>query len=81
MRFPNGKTNIAFTGVSDNAFRDADAEAVVSGKTLASDTIAAAVDAALQGVTILSDHYASEDYRRHLAKVYLKKALVAVSGL
>lgn len=79
MRFPNGKTNIAFTGVSDNAFRDADAEKVVSGKTLTSDTIAAAVDAALQGVTVLSDHYASEDYRRHLAKVYLKKALMAVA--
>ena len=79
MRFPNGKTNIAFTGVSENAFRDADAENVASGKTLGSDTIAAAVDAALQDVTILSDHYASEDYRRHLAKVYLKKALMAVA--
>jgi carbon-monoxide dehydrogenase medium subunit len=79
MRFPNGKTNIAFTGVSDNAFRDADAEKVVSGKTLSNDTIAAAVDAALQDVTILSDHYASEEYRRHLAKVYLKKALMAVA--
>jgi carbon-monoxide dehydrogenase medium subunit len=81
MRFPNGKTNIAFTGVSDNAFRDANAEKVVSGKTLSNDTITAAVDASLQGVTILSDHYASEDYRRHLAKVYLKKALEAVCGL
>ena len=61
IRFPDGKTNIAFTGVSDNAFR------------------ADAGEAALSGISILSDHYASEEYRLHLAKVYLKKALQAVA--
>lgn len=61
VRFPDGKTNIAFTGISDNAFRASDAEA------------------ALSGVIFLSDHYASAEYRKHLAKVYLKKALQAVS--
>ena len=79
MRFPNGKTNIAFTGVSDNAFRDSNAEAVVSGKEISNDSIAAAAKAAVQSVNILSDHYASEEYRKHLAKVYLKKALQAVA--
>ena len=61
VRFPDGKTNIAFTGVSDNAFRADSAEA------------------ALSCVIFLSDHYASAEYRKHLAKVYLKKALQAVS--
>ena len=61
VRFPDGKTNIAFTGVSDNAFRADNGEA------------------ALSGVNFLSDHYASAEYRQHLAKVYLKKALKAVS--
>ena len=61
MKFPDGKTNIAFTGVSDNAFRADNGEA------------------ALSGVIFLSDHYASAEYRQHLAKVYLKKALKAVS--
>jgi carbon-monoxide dehydrogenase medium subunit len=79
MRFPDGKTNIAFTGISDNAFRDSGAENAVSGKPITADTIAAAQNAALQGVNILSDHYASEEYRRHLASVYLKKALQAVA--
>ena len=79
MRFPDGKTNIAFTGVSDNAFRDSNAEAVVSGKVISNDSIAAAAKAAVQSVNILSDHYASEEYRKHLAKVYLKKALQAVA--
>jgi carbon-monoxide dehydrogenase medium subunit len=79
MRFPDGKTHIAFTGVSENAFRDSNAEAVVSGKEINNDSIAAAAKAAAHGVNILSDHYASEEYRKHLAKVYLGKALKAVA--
>lgn len=78
MRFPDGKTNIAFTGVSENAFRDSSAENEVSGKPLSNDSIAAAANAAANNVTILGDHFASEEYRKHLAKVYLKKALNAV---
>ena len=61
VRFPDGKTNIAFAGISDNAFRANNAET------------------ALSGVIFLSDHYASAEYRKHLAKVYLKKALKAIS--
>ena len=79
MRFADGKTTIAFTGVSDNAFRDSNAENAVSGKAINDASIAAAVNAALQNVNIMSDHYASEEYRKHLAKVYLKKALQAVT--
>jgi len=78
MRSANGKTNIAFTGVSNNAFRDANAEAEVSGKPLDGATIEAAANAAVHNVQVLSDNFASEEYRRHVAKVYLKKALEAV---
>ena len=39
MRFPDGKTNIAFTGIAENAFRDANAENEVSGKPLNDDSI------------------------------------------
>jgi aerobic carbon-monoxide dehydrogenase medium subunit len=80
MRFANGKTNIAFTGVAENAFRDAGAEQAIAGKAIDEASINAAVNAALQSVTVLSDHYASEAYRKHLAKVYLKKALMIVKG-
>lgn len=73
MRKPDGTTNIAFTGVSDTPFRDGGAEAA------ASSSIDAALNAAIAGVSVMSDHYASEEYRKHLAKVYLKKALQAVS--
>jgi aerobic carbon-monoxide dehydrogenase medium subunit len=78
MRFPDGKTNIAFTGVAENAFRDTNAENEVSGKALNDDSISAAANAAVSNVTVMGDHFASEEYRRHLAKVYLKKALEAV---
>ena len=78
MRFPDGKTNIAFTGVSEHAFRDSTAENEVSGKSLNNDSISAAADAAISNVTVLGDQFASEEYRKHLAKVYLKKALNAV---
>jgi carbon-monoxide dehydrogenase medium subunit len=78
MRFANGKTNIAFTGVTENAFRDTAAEQAIAGKQIDEASITAAMNAALQNGTILADHYASEEYRRHLAKVYLKKALMAV---
>jgi len=78
MRFPDGKTNIAFTGVGENAFRDSNAENAVSGKPLNNDTISAAVNASVSNVTVMGDHFASEEYRKHLAKVYLKKTLEAV---
>jgi carbon-monoxide dehydrogenase medium subunit len=78
MRFPDGKTNIAFTGVSEHAFRDTPSENEVSGKALNNDSISAAANAAISNVTVLGDRFASEEYRKHLAKVYLKKALNAV---
>ncbi len=78
VRFPDGKINIAFTGVSENAFRDTAAENEVTGKELNNDSISAAANAAVSKVTVLGDHFASAEYRNHLAKVYLKKALKAV---
>lgn len=78
VRFADGKINIAFTGVSDNAFRDSNAENALSGKPLNDQAIDEAVNASLQNADIMGDHYASGEYRKHLAKVYLKKALQAV---
>ncbi len=74
MKPAGGGIRIAFIGVSDTPCRDTAAEqAYISGGT------EAAVEKALDGLEyILSDHYASENYRRHIAKVYLRKALEAV---
>jgi carbon-monoxide dehydrogenase medium subunit len=78
IRFPGGKTNIAFTGVAESPFRDSTAEQAVSGKTLDAANIDTAVNMAANGVNILGDNFASEEYRKHLARVYLKRALQAV---
>jgi len=77
MRSGN-KVNIAFTGVSENAFRDTAAEQALAGKELNGASIEAAAKVAAEGVSLLQDHYATESYRKHLAKVYLKRALQAV---
>jgi carbon-monoxide dehydrogenase medium subunit len=78
LRYPGEKTNIAFTGVADTPFRDIAAEQAVSGKPLDVVNIDAAASAAAEGVNINSDLFASSEYRKHLAKVFLKRALQAV---
>lgn len=78
LRYPGQKTNTAFTGVADTPFRDTEAEKAVSGKSLDAANIDAAINAAVQRVSVLSDNFASQEYRKHLAKVFLKRALQAV---
>ena len=78
LKTADGKINVAYTGVSSCAFRDAGAEKALTGKKLDAASIEAASKAAAEGTNILSDHYASEKYRKHLAKVYLKRALLAI---
>lgn len=65
---------VAFTGVSENAFRDKHVESVLEGNSISPETVANAAARAAQNVSILSDHYASEDYRKHIATVYCKRA-------
>lgn len=79
LRYPDEKINIAFTGVADTPFRDSAAEQAVSGKALDAANIDASVNIAANGVNILGDNFASEKYRKHLARVYLKRALQAVA--
>ncbi len=80
----NGATaesvRVAFTGVADRAFRDTAVENALSGQSLDEASIAAAAKKAADGQHLLSDHFASENYRRHLAKVYAKRALTVAAG-
>ncbi len=71
---------VAFTGVSDGPFRDANVENALSGKAASADNVAAAAAQAAQGVNLLSDHFASEKYRLHLAQVFAKRALSDVTA-
>ena len=77
---PSGDVRIALTGVGSHAYRVHQVEQVLSGN-LSQDRISEALQADVtDGQDVLSDHYASEEYRSHLAKVYVKKALTALIG-
>ncbi len=71
VKSADGRVNVAFSGVSEAPFRDTAAEQLINSGQV--------VSTAASGMSILSDHYASEEYRRHLATVYLKRALAAVA--
>ena len=69
---------VAFNGVGDHAYRAFGVESSLQGKTLFEETIANASTAATEGVEIImSDHYADEAYRSHLAQVICRRALTA----
>lgn len=66
---------VALTGVGEYAYRATGVENALKGKALNADTIEAAVTNVTDGVDVMSDHYASEKYRTHLAHVFVKRAL------
>ena len=73
-----GNVKVSLTGVSEFAFRDHGVEDELMGKPLTEELIQQAADKAAERVDVMSDHYASEVYRKHLAKVYVKKALMTL---
>ncbi|MEO0894816.1 MAG: xanthine dehydrogenase family protein subunit M [Bacteroidota bacterium] len=69
---------MAFSSVGDKAFRASDVENALNGQPCSEDAINNAVQHAVNGVDVLSDHFASVEYRSHVAKVYAKRALMAL---
>ena len=61
---------VGITGVSDSPYRASAVEAAYNGN---SDAAEHAVD----GVEVMADHFADAEYRTHLAKVFVKRALEA----
>ena len=74
------RVRVAFAGVSDTPFRDTAVEAALQGQKPKEENISAAAEKAAADVDIMSDHFASEEYRKHLARVYAKRALMAAAG-
>ena len=72
---------VGFTGIANAAFRDAGVEDELRGKVVNETSIAAAAAKAAEGVEFLSDAFAGEDYRRHLAQVFAKRALLQAAGV
>ena len=67
--------SVGVTGVASKAYRAVAVEAALKGQLLSDQTIAQAAAHATDGVDANSDLYASEDYRRHLAQVFTKRAI------
>jgi carbon-monoxide dehydrogenase medium subunit len=70
---------IGFSGVGETAFRDSKVEDELRGNTLNESAIAAASAKAADARSVLSDVFVSEEYRRAMAKVYLKRALTKLT--
>ena len=70
---------IGFSGVGETAFRDSGVEDALRGNTLNESAIASASAKAADARSVLSDVFVSEEYRRAMAKVYLKRALTKLT--
>ncbi|MFK8004916.1 MAG: xanthine dehydrogenase family protein subunit M [Saprospiraceae bacterium] len=66
---------IGMTGVGEAAYRAMNVEKALVGQALTTESIEAAVQNVTEGIEVMSDHYASQKYRTHLAHVYVKRAL------
>ncbi|MGZ5481943.1 MAG: FAD binding domain-containing protein [Pyrinomonadaceae bacterium] len=71
--------SIGITGVSATAYRASAVEDNLIGAKLDLQTITSAASRATEGVDINGDLFASDDYRRHLAQVYTKRAIAAAT--
>jgi carbon-monoxide dehydrogenase medium subunit len=69
---------IAITGATGRAFAADSAGAHLIGKPLSSENIAQAAPLASEQTECLSDHYASADYRKHLIKTEVGRALASL---
>jgi carbon-monoxide dehydrogenase medium subunit len=67
--------SIGITGVSAKAYRARAVESGLKGKAPDDQAIVDAAAHATEGVDVNGDLFASEDYRRHLAVVYTKRAI------
>jgi carbon-monoxide dehydrogenase medium subunit len=66
---------VGLTHMGSTPLRAPDVEAALRGKPLNADTIAAAAEEAANGTEPPSDLNASQDYKRHLARVLTRRAL------
>ena len=73
------QASIGITGISSKAYRAGAVESALNGSMLDEQATANASAHAADGVEINGDLFASEDYRRHLAQVYTKRAIASAS--
>lgn len=73
--------SIGVTGLAPKAYRAASVEATLTGAVLEDATVsAAAAKADAAASDAMGDIHAAEDYRRHLTRVYTKRAVLIAAG-
>lgn len=71
--------SVAVNGLADAAFRASNIEEALLGQAPTAANIEEAVKGTGSDVMVMADHFASEEYRLHLAQVYAKRALLAIT--
>jgi carbon-monoxide dehydrogenase medium subunit len=74
------KATIGITGAGTKAVRAKGVEAGLVGKALDAATIQAAAEKAPDGVDVQADLQGSEEYKRHLLKVFARRAIQAAAA-
>ncbi|HEX8185430.1 MAG TPA: xanthine dehydrogenase family protein subunit M [Blastocatellia bacterium] len=72
--------SIGVTGVASKAYRAAGVEKSLAGSAFDDQAIASAAAHAADGVSINGDLYASDEYRRHLVQVYMRRAIASAAS-
>lgn len=70
---------VGITGIASKAYRATDVEGALAGRPLGNGAIEAAAMLADNGIDANGDLYASAEYRRHLARVYTRRAIEAAA--
>ena len=75
--------SIGITGVSSKAYRATAVESALTGVSVSvsvnDETISIAASHATDGVDVNGDVFASDEYRKHLAAVYVRRAIAAAT--
>ncbi len=74
------KAGVGITGAGTKAVRATGVEAGLVGKALDAATIQAAAEKAPDGVDVQADLQGSEDYKRHLLKVFARRSIEAAAA-
>jgi carbon-monoxide dehydrogenase medium subunit len=74
------KASIGITGAGTRAVRAKGVEAAIAGKALDAASIQAAAEKAPDGVDVQADLQGSVDYKKHLLKVFAKRAIEAAAA-